>query len=65
VGRVPRGGQGWPLRRAIANSYQERPEEVGRYREAIGYLGEQALSPQDSLDLIADIKGAHARASSA
>jgi transcriptional regulator with XRE-family HTH domain len=47
------------------NSYQERPEEVDRYREAIGYLGSQALSPQDSLDLIADIKGAHARASSA
>ena len=46
------------------NSYEERPEAVGRYREAIGYLGEQALSPQDSLDLIADIKGAHARASS-
>jgi transcriptional regulator with XRE-family HTH domain len=46
------------------NSYQERAEEVDRYREAIGYLGEQALSPQDSLDLIAGIQGAHARASS-
>jgi transcriptional regulator with XRE-family HTH domain len=46
------------------NSYQERPQEVDRYREAIGYLGEQALSPQDSLDLIADVKSAHAGGSS-
>jgi transcriptional regulator with XRE-family HTH domain len=46
------------------NSYQERAEEVDRYREAIEYLGEQSLSPQDSLDLIADIKGAHVKASS-
>jgi transcriptional regulator with XRE-family HTH domain len=46
------------------NSYQERPEEIDRYREAIGYLGEQALSPQDSLDLIAGLQSAHAGASS-
>jgi hypothetical protein len=46
------------------NSYQERPEEVDRYREAIEYLTEQSLSPRDSLDLIADIKSAHVGASS-
>ena len=47
-----------------SNSYQERPEEVARYREAIEYLSEQSLSPQDSLDLIADIKNAHVRTAS-
>jgi len=47
-----------------SNSYQERTEEVDRYREAIEYLGEQSLSPQDSLDLIADLKNAHVRTAS-
>ena len=47
-----------------SNLYQERQAEIDRYQEAIQYLGEQSLSPQDSLDLIADIKNTHARASS-
>lgn len=47
-----------------SNSYQERPEEVGRYREAIEYLEQGSLGPQDSVNLIADIRNAHAKAAS-
>jgi transcriptional regulator with XRE-family HTH domain len=36
--------------------YYERPVEIERYREAIEYLREEALSRQDSLALIASIR---------
>jgi len=38
------------------NSYQERPAEIERYRESIEDLRDAALSPQKSLDLIAQIR---------
>ena len=39
-----------------ANLYQERPIELERYREALEYLRDTALSPRDSVSLIADIR---------
>jgi hypothetical protein len=40
------------------NSYQERPAEVERYREAIDQLRDAALSVRDSTALIARIRDA-------
>ena len=44
----------------MSNLYQERPAELERYREALEYLRDAALSPRDSLSLIAEIKDRHA-----
>lgn len=40
----------------ISNLYQERPAELARYRETLEYLRDAALSPRDSISLIAEIK---------
>ncbi len=40
----------------FSNRYQERRAEIERYREAIEYLRDAALSPRDSLSLIGEIK---------
>jgi transcriptional regulator with XRE-family HTH domain len=40
----------------FSNRYQERPIEIERYREAIEYLRDAALSPRDSASLIAEIQ---------
>ena len=40
------------------NSYQERPGEVERYREAIDQLRDAALSVRDSTALIARVRDA-------
>jgi transcriptional regulator with XRE-family HTH domain len=39
-----------------SNYYLERPAEVARYREAVEYLRDAALSPRESLSVIADIR---------
>jgi transcriptional regulator with XRE-family HTH domain len=44
----------------VANLYQERKVEIDRYREAIEYLRDEALSPRDSVDLIVQIRKQHA-----
>jgi transcriptional regulator with XRE-family HTH domain len=44
----------------LSNLYQERPAELARYREALEYLRDSALSPRDSLSLIAKIKETYA-----
>jgi hypothetical protein len=36
------------------NRYQEGPAKIARYREAVEYLRDAALSPRDSLRLISD-----------
>lgn len=41
----------------FSNLYQERPAEVGRYREAIESLRDAALSPRESIKLITNIRG--------
>ncbi len=38
----------------VSHLYLERPEEIRRYREALDYLHEAALSPRESLALVAD-----------
>jgi transcriptional regulator with XRE-family HTH domain len=43
----------------FSNRYQERPVEIDRYREAIEYLRDAALSPRDSAGLIEKIRGTH------
>ena len=43
-----------------SNLYQERPTEVVRYREAIEYLRDEALTPRESLNLITNIRKLHA-----
>jgi hypothetical protein len=37
----------------------ERPAEIARYREAVEYLRDSALSTQDSAELIAEIRDKH------
>jgi len=44
----------------LSNLYQERPAELARYREALEYLRDAALSPRDSLSLITEIKNTYA-----
>lgn len=39
----------------VTHIYHERPDHINRYREAIEYLRDVALSPRDSLQLIAQI----------
>jgi transcriptional regulator with XRE-family HTH domain len=54
-------GDGSPQRPVVfveglfSNRYQERPAEIDRYREALEYLRDAALSPRDSLSLITEI----------
>jgi transcriptional regulator with XRE-family HTH domain len=43
----------------INNLLLERPAELARYREALEYLRDSALSPRDSLSLIAEIRDTH------
>jgi transcriptional regulator with XRE-family HTH domain len=43
----------------FTNRYQERPIEIDRYREAVEYLRDAALSPRDSASLITEIRSAH------
>jgi transcriptional regulator with XRE-family HTH domain len=43
----------------FTNRYLERPVEVERYREALEYLRDAALSPRDSIGLINKIRSAH------
>jgi transcriptional regulator with XRE-family HTH domain len=38
------------------NQYIERKADIARYREAVEYLRDSALSPRDSLSLVADLK---------
>ena len=40
----------------VSNRYHERPVEIARYREALDYLRDAALSPADSTTLIAKIR---------
>jgi transcriptional regulator with XRE-family HTH domain len=42
------------------NQYLERPAEIARYREAVEYLRDSALSPRDSLSLISEHRKAFA-----
>lgn len=44
----------------MSHLYQERPTEIARYRETLEHLRDAALSPRDSLSLIAEIKNTHA-----
>jgi transcriptional regulator with XRE-family HTH domain len=39
----------------FSNRYQERKVEIDRYREALEYLRDAALSPRDSISLITEI----------
>jgi transcriptional regulator with XRE-family HTH domain len=43
----------------FSNRYLERPVEIERYREAIEYLRDAALSPRDSISLIEKIRDTH------
>ncbi|MGO8887003.1 MAG: helix-turn-helix domain-containing protein [Streptosporangiaceae bacterium] len=43
----------------FSNRYQERPIEIERYREALEYLRDAALSPRDSTSLITEIRSMH------
>jgi transcriptional regulator with XRE-family HTH domain len=43
----------------FTNRYQERPIEIERYREALEYLRDAALSPRDSASLINKIRSTH------
>ncbi len=40
----------------FSNRYLERPIEIERYREAVEYLRDAALSLQDSTSLISEIR---------
>jgi len=44
----------------LSHLYQEKPAALARYREALEYLRDAALSPRDSLSLIAEIKNTYA-----
>jgi hypothetical protein len=41
------------------NRYQERSVEIERYREALEYLRDAALTPRDSISLITEIRSLH------
>lgn len=50
---------------SLANHlYQERRSDVDRYREAVEYLRDAALSPRDSVLRIAEMEGTYSRESS-
>jgi transcriptional regulator with XRE-family HTH domain len=38
----------------VSHLYLERPSEIARYREALEYLRDAALSPKDSVNLVAE-----------
>jgi transcriptional regulator with XRE-family HTH domain len=40
----------------VSHLYQERPEEIERYREALEYLRDEALNPRDSAKRIEEIR---------
>jgi transcriptional regulator with XRE-family HTH domain len=40
----------------VSHLYQERPDELERYREALDYLRDEALSPRDSVKKIQEIR---------
>jgi transcriptional regulator with XRE-family HTH domain len=40
----------------VGHIYRERPEEVQRYKDIFEYLGETALSPQKSLELLTKMR---------
>jgi transcriptional regulator with XRE-family HTH domain len=40
----------------VSQLYLEKPEEIRRYREALEYLRDEALSPRESLALIAEAR---------
>ena len=42
------------------NQYREKPADIARYREALEYLRDSALSPRDSVQLVAEIKKMYA-----
>lgn len=44
----------------FSNIYLERPDQIGRYREAIEYLRDAALSPRDSMGIISKIRADYA-----
>jgi transcriptional regulator with XRE-family HTH domain len=44
----------------VTNTYQERKADLDRYREAIEYLRDAALSPKDSVKLIAEMRKVYA-----
>jgi transcriptional regulator with XRE-family HTH domain len=44
----------------VSNLYQERPAELERYREALEYLRDAALSPRDSVNRMAEIRSRYA-----
>jgi hypothetical protein len=43
------------------NHYLEKPEQIERYREALEYLRDSALSPRDSIQLVAELQEAYRR----
>jgi transcriptional regulator with XRE-family HTH domain len=44
----------------VTNTYQERKADLDRYREAIEYLRDAALSPKDSVKLLAEMRKVYA-----
>ncbi len=44
------------------NHYLEKPDQIARYREALEYLRDCALSPRDSIQLVAEIQKTYAAA---
>jgi len=42
------------------NQYHERKSDVARYRETVEYLRDSALTPRDSVHLIAEVRKAYA-----
>jgi len=42
------------------NHYLEKPEQIARYREALEYLRDSALSPRESIQLVAECQQAYA-----
>jgi transcriptional regulator with XRE-family HTH domain len=45
------------------NHYFEKPADISRYREALEYLRDAALSPRDSVQRVAEIQRSYARKS--
>jgi transcriptional regulator with XRE-family HTH domain len=45
----------------MSNQYLERKADIARYREAVDYLRDSALSPRDSIQLITECREAYIR----
>lgn len=43
-----------------ANQYLEKPADIARYREALEYLRDSALSPRESIQLVTEIQQSYA-----